>query len=78
MIEAGITGAAVALLNAVRELIKNQKNWQPLALTLAAGFIAVAVSFLAGMDSLDQLRTAFVLGLGGSGVYTIAKQINTN
>lgn len=74
MIEAGITGAAVALLNGVKEAADG--NYKALALTIAAGFVALLVSWLVGTENL---REAFVLGMGGSGVYklvTVARGSN--
>ena len=73
MIEAAITGASVALLNAVREAMAG--NWKPLMYVVASGAVALAVTWLAGMG---DLRMAFVLGLGGSGVYTLVTKVGGN
>lgn len=71
MIEQTALGAAsVALLNAVREVAMG--NWKPLFYVLASGAVALLVSWLAGMP---DLRLAFVMGLGGSGVYTLVTKV---
>lgn len=74
MIDAGITGAAIALLNGLRELVDHH-NWKPLAYTVGAGVIAVIVSYLV---HAPDLSVAFVLGMGGSGVYTLATKIGSS
>lgn len=80
MLEAAIAGATIALLNAVREIGENPKDWkkwQPLGFTIASGFIAVFVAWLAGSVGEDVLRNSFLTGLGASGAYTALRKIGT-
>lgn len=74
--------ASIAILNAIRE-ITEKKNWQPLLWTVSSGLVAAALVFLSHVDTYttQQLADAFVVGLGGSGLYTgatkAAERINT-
>lgn len=67
--------AAIALLNAWREATAG--NWKPLQWTLASGLITVALVFLTNVDSwtTTMLTNAFVIGLGGSGLYTASTKV---
>lgn len=68
-----VGASAVALLNAVREAMAG--NWKPLLWTLAAGAVALLVSWLIGEP---DLKMAFVLGLGGSGIYTLSTKMGSS
>jgi hypothetical protein len=86
MIEAGIMGAAVALLNGVRD-VWDGKGFKALGLTLSAGLIGLVIGFLLNVGGIhvdtpavqaiiDSPVLAFILGLGGSGFYTLGKVIS--
>lgn len=87
MIEAGIMGAAVALLNGVREAGK--RNFLPLFYTVSSGLIALFIGWLLRWGGvqvetpivqaiIDSPVLAFVLGLGGSGFYTIGTKLGSS
>lgn len=80
MLEAAIAGATIALLNAFREIGDDPRDWrkyQPLGFTIASGFIAVLVAWLAGSVGGDVLRQSFLTGLGASGAYTVLRKVGT-
>jgi len=75
LLQVGASAAAIAVLNAYKEIIDN-KNWKPLGYTVGAGLVALGISYLMALDSsVAELTQAFVLGMGGSGVYTVATSV---